>query len=105
METNSSGRPEREGVPLEEHGTLSAYCIRRCRCVECREFMAYYNAEAKIRRYNAMRAGEMHPPHGVASTYYNYLCRDDCPEQAGRTCRDAASAQRKASGKRKAARA
>lgn len=95
---------EREGVPQLIHGLHSTYTNYHCRCDECREAHAFYHAERKIVQNQLMRYGLVHPPHGSASTYQNYSCRDDCPgNDAGVTCRQAASAQRVAYDRRKAA--
>jgi hypothetical protein len=49
-----------------DHGTLSGYVYRKCRCDECRTNWAEYNAD---RRIAALRAGFAGAEHARRSTY------------------------------------
>lgn len=72
--------PERERRAPVGHGeTCHHYTNNGCRCDPCRAAWAAYMRRRKQERKEALRRGEVAPPHGAASTYTNYGCRcDEC---------------------------
>ena len=73
---------------LQPCGTNAAYVRHRLNgetpCDACRSATAAHQASSNADRHRRMVAGESHPQHGAASTYFNWLCRCDECKDAGK---------------------
>lgn len=80
--TDKRWRNGGDRVPLNQrHGTPNRYADG-CRCRPCTDANTRRVLDAKARRVERFRRGEIHPEHGTRLTYANYDCRCD-------PCRDA----------------
>lgn len=59
------------------HGTWAGYHTSACRCLECRAYESKRKADYRTEAKRAFAAGEVDPPHGVASTNTVYGCTCD----------------------------
>lgn len=81
------------------HGRPSTYRNARykCRCDECREANTLRYREERQRRAERLAADPTLAPHGVASTYTNWLCRcGPCSEANADRCREYSKRRRAA---------
>lgn len=65
-----------------EHGTISYYTRKKCRCSECKEAMSLYQRENYRKKKGGTVRAKAPAQHGTMSYYTGRSCRCDLCKQA-----------------------